>query len=118
MDRERRSTLPSGITEGAIVRSAMIRIVAADESIIIQEGLATLLGAEPDMTVVSTVCTGAEAIHHSRAHRPNLITTDLLLPDMAASEFVAQIKCGSSNVRIVAISSGHPHRLVRVLAPV
>ena len=47
-----------------------IRILAVDDHPLVRQGIAGLLGVQPDMTLVAEACTGREAIQQFRTHHP------------------------------------------------
>lgn len=93
--------------------SATVRIVTADEHSLVREGLAAVINGEPGMKVIAHAGTGAAAIDAYRAYRPDVLTLDLLLPDMPGEHVAAQIMAEFPNARIVVITSvrGDVHML-------
>jgi len=88
-----------------------IRVVTVDGHQLVQEGLAAMINREEDMTVVATASTGAEALNDVRRYRPDVVTLDLLLPDMPGEDLARRILAEFPRTRIVAITSaqGHMH---------
>jgi len=88
-----------------------IRVLTVDGNQLVQEGLASTISREDDMTVVATASNGKEAIDDVRRYRPDVVTLDLLLPDMPGAELARQILAEFPQTRIVAITSaqGHMH---------
>ena len=86
------------------------RVLTVDSQPLVQEGLAAMINREQDMTVVATASTGAEALADVRQCRPDVVTLDLVLPDMAGEQLVRQILAESPNTRIVAITSARSHK--------
>ena len=68
-----------------------IRVLAVDGHQLVQEGLAAMINREEDMTVVATASSGQEAIDDVRRYRPDVVTLDLLLPDMSGEDLARQI---------------------------
>jgi len=103
----------AAITVRAALRVAPrpIRVVTVDGHQLVQEGLAAMINREEDMTVVATASTGAEALNDVRRYRPDVVTLDLLLPDMPGEDLARQILAEFPRTRIVAITSaqGHMH---------
>ncbi len=66
-----------------------ILVLAVDGNQLVQEGLAALIDREEDMAVVATASSGEEAMNDVRRFRPDVVTLDLLLPDMPG-EYLAR----------------------------
>jgi DNA-binding NarL/FixJ family response regulator len=86
-----------------------IRILTVDSQESVQEGLAATIDREPDMTVVATASTGEEAFSDVRRYKPDVVTLDLLLPDMPGEELARCILAEFPQIRIVAITSATSH---------
>src|SRR6266700_7319062 len=101
----------AAITVRAALRVAPrpIRVVTVDGHQLVQEGLAALIDREEDMAVVATASTGAEALNDVRRYRPDVVTLDLLLPDMPGEELARRILAEFPRTRIVAITSAQGH---------
>ncbi len=57
-----------------------IRIVLADDQVMIRAGLRTLLGSEPDLDVVAEVGDGQAALTEVRTNRPDVVVMDIRMP--------------------------------------
>ena len=90
-----------------------IRVLTVDSQPLVQEGLAAMINREADMTVVATASTGAEALNDVGRQRPDVVTLDLVLPDMRGETLVRQILAEFPQTRIVAITSARSHRHTR-----
>jgi two-component system NarL family response regulator len=101
------------ITVGSALRAVPrpIRVLTVDGHQLVQEGLAAMINREADMTVVAIASTGEEAIDDVRRYRPDVVTLDLLLPDMPGEDLARRILAEFPRTRIVAITSaqGHMH---------
>jgi len=80
-----------------------ITILTADDHPLIRDGLAAVLGCEPDMRVVAEAANGEEAIERYEAHRPDVVLMDLRMP----------VKDGLDATR--AILGAHPQARIVVL---
>jgi len=105
----------AAITVRAALRVAPrpIRVVTVDGHQLVQEGLAAMINREEDMTVVATASTGAEALNDVRRYRPDVVTLDLLLPDMPGEDLARQILAEFPRMRVVAITSAQGHIYAR-----
>jgi DNA-binding NarL/FixJ family response regulator len=62
--------------------SSPIRILTVDDHPVVREGIAGLVGTQPDMTVAAEAANRREAIQHFRAHRPDVTLMDIQMPEM------------------------------------
>jgi DNA-binding NarL/FixJ family response regulator len=70
-----------------------MRIMIVDDHVLFREGLAGLLNAEPDMSVVAQAGSVREAIAQAHEHKPDVVLMDFSLPDGSgadASESILQ----------------------------
>ncbi|MER5495330.1 MULTISPECIES: response regulator transcription factor [unclassified Streptomyces] len=58
-----------------------VRVVVTDDNPVVRAGLAALLGAHPDVTVVAEATNGAEVLTEVRRHRPDVVLLDVRMPD-------------------------------------
>lgn len=86
-----------------------IRVLTVDGHQLVQEGLAAMINREEDMTVVATASTGEEALEDVRRYQPDVVTLDLLLPDMPGEDLARRILAEFPRTRIVAITSAQGH---------
>jgi DNA-binding NarL/FixJ family response regulator len=90
---------------GTAKEMGAIRVLVVDDHALLREGIASLLGSEPDMQVVAEATTGREAIEQFRKHRPDVTLMDLQMPGMSGIDAIAAI-CGEfPNARIVVLTT-------------
>ena len=63
-----------------------IRIVLADDELLLREAIVTLLGLEDDIDIVGTAQDGEEAIKVVKQARPDVAVLDLEMPKLDGSE--------------------------------
>jgi DNA-binding NarL/FixJ family response regulator len=63
-----------------------VRVLLADDHVVMRTGVATLLDAEPDVRVIAQVATGEDAIEQARLLRPDVVVMDLGMPGMGGLE--------------------------------
>lgn len=68
-----------------------IRVVMADDHLIVREGLRFVISAEPDIEVVAECADGAEAIALTAQLRPDVVLMDLRMPGTDGVTAVMQI---------------------------
>ncbi|MFI1205858.1 response regulator transcription factor [Streptomyces sp. BHT-5-2] len=58
----------------------MIRVLLADDQLLVRAGFKALLDAQPDIEVVAEAADGQEALAAVRAHRPDVVLMDIRMP--------------------------------------
>src|SRR5690348_16170019 len=86
-------------------RSAQIRILAVDDHVLIRQGIAVLLGAESDMTLVAEASNGREAIGQFRAHRTDITLMDLQMPEMNGLDAIIAIRGEFPDAKIIVLTT-------------
>ena len=71
---------------------AFMRVLIADDQRVVRDGLATILGAIPDVEVVALAADGAEAVMLATKHRPDVVLMDLRMPHMGGVEATAALR--------------------------
>jgi CheY-like chemotaxis protein len=80
------------------------RILVIDDEDLIRELVKEMLEAEG--YVVSTAANGKEGVRLYRKELPDLIITDIFMPEMEGLETIRELQRVSPNVKIIAISGG------------
>lgn len=72
-----------------------IRVLLADDHNVLRQGMAQVLEAQPDITVVAQAGNGKEAYRLAVQHRPDVILMDINMPEMdgvaAAQQITAEL---------------------------
>ncbi len=82
-----------------------IRILTVDDHPLVREGIAGLVGVQPDMTVVAEATNGREAIQQFRAHRPDVTLMDLQMPEMNGLDALITIRTEFPEARVIVLTT-------------
>jgi DNA-binding NarL/FixJ family response regulator len=69
----------------------VIRVVLADDQVLVRAGFAALLDAENDIEVMGEACDGEEAVRLARRSRPDVILMDIRMPGLDGIEATRKI---------------------------
>ena len=87
------------------IDAGTIRILAVDDHALLRRGIAALINAEPDMTLVAEASNGQEAIAEFKKHRPDITLMDLQMPDMTGIEAIIGIRSDFPEARIIVLTT-------------
>lgn len=84
--------------------SKPIRVLVADDHMIVRTGIRHVLESETDFVVVGEAGTGSEAISLVGELRPDVVVLDISMPDQSGLEVAARLQSGSTATRILILS--------------
>jgi len=82
-----------------------IRILVVDDHPVVRQGVAGLVGGDPDMRVVGEASNGREAIQQFRAHHPDVVLMDLQMPEMNGLDALMAIRDEAPDARIIVLTT-------------
>jgi DNA-binding NarL/FixJ family response regulator len=86
------------------VASRPIRVLCVDDHRLMREGVAKIVGVQPDMEVVAEASNGDQAVTQFRASRPDVTLMDLQLPLTSGSEATRRIRELDPSARIIVLT--------------
>jgi DNA-binding NarL/FixJ family response regulator len=86
-------------------RSAQIRILAVDDHALVRQGIAVLIGTQPDLALVAEASNGREAVQQFRAHRPDITLMDLQMPEMNGLDAIIAIRGQFPDAKIIVLTT-------------
>jgi two-component system NarL family response regulator len=82
-----------------------IRILIVDDHPMIRAGLEATLAPEPDITVVATASNGREGVELYRQHQPDVMLTDLKMPELGGVDAICTIRAEFPSAKIIVLST-------------
>jgi DNA-binding NarL/FixJ family response regulator len=82
-----------------------VKIMVVDDHPLMRVGIAAIINARSDMTVVAQAGTGEEAVVLFQRHKPEITLMDLRLPGMSGVEAIAAIRAKSSTARFIVVTT-------------
>jgi DNA-binding NarL/FixJ family response regulator len=84
-----------------------IRVLCADDHRLMREGIARIVGVQPDMTVVAQASDGEQAVAQFLKYRPDVTLMDLEMPTMTGIQAIQAIRSHHADARIVVLTMYH-----------
>jgi DNA-binding NarL/FixJ family response regulator len=95
------------VSEPASASSARpdLRVVLVDDQRIVRDGLVTLLGLLPGITVVGAGADGGGAVELVAEHAPDVLLTDLRMPGVDGVEATRRVRAGYPGTAVVVLTT-------------
>ena len=90
----------------------MIKVMVVDDHELVRHGLAMLLGAADDVSLVGAASDGEGAVAMASEHRPDVVLMDLSMPGMDGVEATRRIMSENPACSVVVLSSFSERRMV------
>lgn len=81
------------------------RLVIVDDHPVVRDGLRGMLGTQPDFEIVGEAASGAEALTVIAASRPDVVLTDLRMPDPSGAALIRLIRERVPSARILVLTT-------------
>jgi DNA-binding NarL/FixJ family response regulator len=101
----RRSSPATTPATGKHTRADKIRVLIADDHVTVTAGLASIIGMQPDMTVIAEGTNGQEAVELWRAHHPDVTLLDLRMPVLDGVGAIAEIHKEDASARVIVLTT-------------
>jgi NarL family two-component system response regulator LiaR len=82
-----------------------IRVMIADDHLMVRSGVAMFLNALPDIELVGQASNGQEAVTMCQSLEPQVVLMDLMMPEMDGVEATRTILQTRPDTRIIALTS-------------
>lgn len=82
----------------------VIRVLCVDDHRLMREGIAHIVGVQPDMEVVAQASNGGEAVEQFLRHRPDVTLMDLQMPVVSGLQAIKAIRQQDAEARIIVLT--------------
>lgn len=83
----------------------MIRVVIADDQAVVRAGIAAMVGAEPDMSVVGQAGDSDTAVALAASLRPDVVLMDVRMPGAGGLAATSRITADVPSTRVVVLTT-------------
>jgi two-component system response regulator NreC len=89
-----------------------IRVLIADDHAVVREGLAMVIGSQPDMRVVAQVADGEAAVRAASEQQPHVALLDMRMPGLGGVAAIRRMRETCPETRVLVLSMYEDRRYV------
>ncbi|MGI5196148.1 response regulator [Streptomyces sp. CA-288835] len=82
-----------------------IRVLIADDQMMVREGFSVLLGAMPDIEVVGEAVNGRDAVDRVRELAPDVVLMDIRMPELNGIEATREIVAADGGAKVLVLTT-------------
>ncbi|MFI9809629.1 response regulator [Streptomyces sp. NPDC052301] len=82
-----------------------IRVVVADDQMMVREGFSVLLNAMPDIEVVGEAVNGREAVERVRELAPDVVLMDIRMPELNGIDATREIVAADAAAKVLVLTT-------------
>jgi len=82
----------------------MIRLLVADDHVIVRSGLKQIFALAPDLCVIAEASNGSDVLEGLRTHNPDMILLDMNMPGISGPDLIQRIRAQRPTLPILVLS--------------
>jgi len=86
------------------MNASKMKVLVADDHLVLRLGLVTLINDQPDMTVVGQAGSGQELLALFRAQKPDVVLMDLRMPGLSGADTIGRLVQEDASARILVLT--------------
>ncbi|HEY9371394.1 response regulator transcription factor [Streptomyces sp.] len=98
-------TSDTGGTSGTSSTGGPIRVLIADDQMMVRQGFTVLLNAEPDLEVVGQAVDGLDAVSRVAEKLPDVVLMDIRMPELGGIEATRRITAAHPEIRVLVLTT-------------
>lgn len=83
----------------------MIKVIIADDQVLLRKSLAQLISIDEKINVISMASSGREAIDECEKHRPDIVMMDIEMPKMNGIDALKIIKDKYPDIKVIILTT-------------
>src|SRR3954452_18622394 len=91
----------------------VVRILIADDHLIVRRGLRAVLETHPDFVICAEAGDGSQAVELTTAHKPDVAVLDVSLPILNGIEATRQIRRSAPDTEVLVLTVHDSDDLIR-----
>lgn len=85
--------------------SRQIRLIIAEDQVLVSGALAALLRLEEDIEVIALAKNGKEALQLCQQHQPDILITDIEMPIMSGLELASELQTQKLATKVIVLTT-------------
>ena len=82
-----------------------IRVVVADDHLLVRDGIKLLIQSQPDMEIVGLASNGEEAWRIARETKPDVVIMDISMPKLSGAQATERLQSSCPEAKILVVTA-------------